>query len=195
MAYLRTNQLPKFEKLTCFFNDLGTRAPVLAQAGANESYGQGIEVKMVKEAITTDWSIFKGKAVYVHAMKANDNPDDLPTADENVKWQLYDEYVVHASTLLFISAKTFPSGHAEIEPPSSVSESSVGVSKRAYLTYEIKVQGNDQWLTVSVPNVAEGPPHQKGVKVITVKKCILSTLALPAGRANVNDIRLYRNHG
>eukprot|EP00959_Pyramimonas_sp_CCMP1952_P244270 5106144-Pyramimonas_sp.AAC.1 len=60
---------------------------------------------MVKEAITTDGSISKGKTVYVHAMKANDSPDDLPTADGNVKWRMYDEYVVHASTLLFISTK------------------------------------------------------------------------------------------
>ena len=128
-------------------------------------------------------------------MKANDSPDELPTADENVTRQLCNEYVVHASTLLFTSAKPFPSGHAEIESPSSVSEYSVGVSKRPYLTYEIKVQDNDKRLTISVPNVLEGPPNQKGVKVSTVKKCILSKLALPAGRANVNDIRLYRNRG
>eukprot|EP00959_Pyramimonas_sp_CCMP1952_P244269 5106143-Pyramimonas_sp.AAC.1 len=102
---------------------------------------------MVKEAITTDWLIFKSKTVYVHAMKANDNPDDLPTADENVKWHLYEDYVVHATTLLFISTKPFPSGHAEIESPSSVSEYSVGVGKRPYLTCETKVQDNGAWLT------------------------------------------------
>ncbi|CAK0884936.1 unnamed protein product, partial [Prorocentrum cordatum] len=175
-----TGPLSKFQ---IHFKELATTGPVLAQTGTNTSWPNGVEVKKIKESIQQNYSIYADKGeIYIYESSA-----DFTTT----KHELWDEYVVHAGTKYLIASST---KMAIDHQPSSrgASTMSSGVDVDPFLTFTVKIQDTGEWEPIKVPNPAV--VHDSGgVRVLLLKKCIISQLALPNGKKLTNGVRIYRN--
>eukprot|EP00959_Pyramimonas_sp_CCMP1952_P390295 8178596-Pyramimonas_sp.AAC.1 len=78
--------------------------------------------------------------------------------------------------------------------PSMLSVAS-GLDIEPHLMFQVKIQETGEWPPVAVPNPRLLDPKYdgQGVRVLALKKCIVSQLALPNGRDRCNQVRIYRN--
>ena len=175
------------DKVPCWFASKQTWIQICAPRGTNPNYPDGIEVGQVLRAIKEDVSCYKDVPLFVYA-----GTDTAAVPGDPTTTPLWDEYVIHKGTRLFISTTEFSMGDGDQTPSSDAP----GVDQEPDMKYQMFIQDLVKWIPIAVPNPAFGKanvtpfPHSN-CSARTLKKCLISTLGYPAD--SVNRVRLFKN--
>ena len=169
-------------KLSIYFEELACFGPVIAEVGTNLSWSSGVEVKMIKESIKKDYSVYADWDADIYIYEASQTH---PTV---AKHPLWDEYVVNPSTYRTINLIASKSSLLDPHSESIVS----GVSCEPIWTFTVKIQETGAWEFIKVPNpVLAG--RGDCVSCAVLKTWLVTQLALPNGFQLINDVRIFRN--
>ena len=170
-------------KLNVYFEELASTGPVIVEVGTNKSWSSGVEVKMIKESIKRDYSMYADWDGDIFIYEATQTH---PTVAVHPLW---DEYVVNPATYRKIHIVARKTAKRSV----LVAVASSGVSCDTEWTFTVKIQDTGMWEFIKLPNpVLAG---REDARCDFLKSWIVTQLCLLNGVELQNSMRIFRNSG